>query len=75
MSAVTGVVPNSFVTPWTVGHQAPLSMRFCRQEYRSALLSSAPENLPDPGIEPAHPTSAALAGRFFIMSATEVKGV
>ena len=23
------------VTPWTVAHQAPLSMEFCRQEYWS----------------------------------------
>ena len=22
-----------FVTPWTVAHQAPLSMKFSRQEY------------------------------------------
>ena len=26
-----------FVTPWTVAHQAPLSMRFSRQEYWSGL--------------------------------------
>ena len=25
------------VTPWTVAHQAPLSMRFLRQEYWSGL--------------------------------------
>ena len=23
-----------FVTPWTIAHQVPLSMGFCRQEYR-----------------------------------------
>ena len=28
---------NSFVTPWTVAHQAPLSMGFPRQEYWSGL--------------------------------------
>ena len=33
-------------TPWTVAHQAPLSMGFSRQEYWSGLL------LPSPGIEP-----------------------
>ena len=27
------VVSDSFVTPWTVAHQAPLSMGFSRQEY------------------------------------------
>ena len=29
-----------FVTPWTVVHQAPLSIGFSRQEYWSALSSS-----------------------------------
>ena len=27
-----------FETPWTVAHQAPLSMEFSRQEYWSGLL-------------------------------------
>ena len=27
------VMSDSFVTPWTVGYQAPLSMGFPRQEY------------------------------------------
>ena len=26
-------VSNSFATPWTASHQAPLSMGFSRQEY------------------------------------------
>ena len=46
-----------FVTPWTVAHQAPLSMGFSRQEYWSELLCPSPADLPDPGIEPG---SAAL---------------
>ena len=29
------VMSNSFVTPWTVAHQAPLSMVFSRQEHWS----------------------------------------
>ena len=49
--------------PWTVAHQAPLSMGFPRQEYWSGLSFPPPGDLPDPGIEP---TSPALAGRFFI---------
>ena len=49
------------VTPWTVVHQAPLSMGFPRQEYWSGLPFPSPGDLPDPGIEPASP---ALAGRF-----------
>ena len=32
--------------------QAPLSMRFPRQEYWSGLLFSSPRDLPDLGIEP-----------------------
>ena len=48
-------------TPWTVAHQAPLSMGFPRQEYWSGLPLPSPEDLPDPGTEPASPI---LAGRF-----------
>ena len=40
------------VTPRTAAHQAPLSMRFPRQEYWSGLLFPSPADLPDPGIEP-----------------------
>ena len=41
-----------FATLWTTAHQAPLSMVFSRQEYRSGLPCPPPEDLPDPGIEP-----------------------
>ena len=51
-----------FVTPWTVAHQAPLSMGFSRQEYWSGLPFPPPRDLPNPGIEPSSP---ALASRFF----------
>ena len=51
-----------FVTPWTVAHQAFLSMGFPRQGYWSRLPFPPPGNLSDPGIEPA---VAALAGGFF----------
>ena len=33
------VVSDSFATPWTVAHQAPLSMEFSRQEYWSGCFS------------------------------------
>ena len=36
----------------TVAHQAPLSMRFSRQEYWSGWPRPRPGDLPDPGIEP-----------------------
>ena len=54
-----------FLTPWTVACQAPLSMEFSRQEYRSGQPFSTPGNLPDPGIEPVSLVSSALAGGFF----------
>ena len=42
----------TLVTPWTVAHQAPLSMGFSRQEYWSGLPFLSSGDLPDPGIEP-----------------------
>ena len=39
----------TLVTPWTVAHQAPLSMGCSRQEYWSRLHS--PGDLPNPRIE------------------------
>ena len=45
-----------FATPWTVAHQAPLSMGFSRQEYWSGLPFPSPGYPPDPGIEPGSPT-------------------
>ena len=40
-----------FATPWTVIHQAPLSMGLPRQEYWSGLPLSSPGDLPNPEIE------------------------
>ena len=54
-----------FATPWTVAHQAPLSMGFSRQEYWSGLPLSRPGHLPNPGIQPMSLKSPALAGGFF----------
>ena len=39
------------MTPWTIAHQALLSMEFSRQEYWSGLPFLPPEDLPDPGIK------------------------
>ena len=47
-----------YVTPWTVAHQAPLSMGFPRQEYWSGLPCPSPGDLPNPGIK-----SCLLLGR------------
>ena len=38
--------------PWTIAHQAPLSMRFSRQEYWSGFPCSPSGDLRDPGIKP-----------------------
>ena len=45
-----------FETPWTVAHQAPLSLEFSRQEYWSGLPFLSPGKLSNPGIEPRPPT-------------------
>ena len=55
---------------WTIAHQAPLSMRFSRQEYWSGLPCPPPGDLPNPGIKPTTLTSPELAGRFFTTSTT-----
>ena len=59
-----------FVIPWTVVHQAPLSMEFPRQEFWSWFPFPPPGDLPDPGVEPESLTSPALAGRFITTSTT-----
>ena len=56
---------SDFVSPWTVAHQAPLSMEFSRQEYWNELPCSPPGDLPDLGIEPTSAACPALTGRFF----------
>ena len=51
-----------FATPWTVAHQAPLSMGLSRQENWSGSPFPSPQDLPDPRTEPKSPV---MAGRFF----------
>ena len=50
-------------TPWTVVHQAPLSLEFSREEYWSGLPFPSPKDLPNPGIELA---SLELQTGFFL---------
>ena len=59
-----------FVSPWTVVCQAPLSMRFSRQENWSALPFPSSKDLPDPGIRTMSPVSPVLASGFFTTNAT-----
>ena len=49
------VVSDSFVTPWTIARQVPLSMGFPRQESQSGLPCPSPGDLPNPGIKPESP--------------------
>ena len=53
-----------FVSPWTVAHQAPLSMEFSKQEYWECIAISYPGDTPNPGVELTPLASPALAGRF-----------
>ena len=61
-----------FVTPWTVAHQASLSVGFSRQEYWSGLPFPPPGRLLDPGVKPTSLKSPASAGGHFTTSATFV---
>ena len=49
------------MTPWTVAHQAPLSMGFPRQEFWSGLPFPCLGDFPDPGIEPRSPALQAVS--------------
>ena len=65
MFALSHSVTSDSATPWTVSHQAPLSMGFSRQEYWNGLPFPSPGDLSNPGIKPVSP---ALAGRLFTMA-------
>ena len=49
----------TLATPWTVAHQAPLSMGFSTQEYWSRLPFPSPADLPNPGTKPRSPALQA----------------
>ena len=57
-----------FASPWTVAWQAPLSMRFSRQEYWSGLPCPPLWDLSHPGIKPTSLMSPVLTGRFVTTS-------
>ena len=48
-----------FSTPWTVAHQAPLSMGFSRQPYWSRMPVPVPGDPGNPGMEPRFPALKA----------------
>ena len=43
---------DSFVTPWAVACQTPLSTGFSREEYWSGMTFPFPGDLPNPGSKP-----------------------
>ena len=53
------VMSDSMQPPWTIAHQAFLSMEFSRQEYWSGLPCLPPGDLPDSGIKPRFPALQA----------------
>ena len=62
-----------FVTPWTIGCQASLSMEFSRQEHWKVLPFPPPGGLPNPRIEPASLEFLVLAGGLFTRPTWEVQ--
>ena len=56
------------MTSWSVAHQAPVSMRFLRQEYWSGLPFPSVGDLPNPVIEPTSPAASALPADSFFTS-------
>ena len=57
-----------FATPWTIAHQAPLSMGFSGPEYWSGLPCPPPGDLPDPEIEPMSPVALAFQEDSLLLS-------
>ena len=49
---------DSFATPWTIAHQAPLSMGFPRQEFGAGLSFPSPRDPPDPWVEFTAPAAS-----------------
>ena len=68
---VCSVLPRQFVISWTVAIQAPLSMGFFRQEYRSGLPCPLPRGLPDPGIKHMSPVALTLQADSLLLSHQE----
>ena len=59
------------MTPWTVVHQATVSMGFPRQVYWSGLPLPPPGDLSYPGIKPEYPVSPALQVDYLPLSHRE----
>jgi len=53
------IVPDSLLPPWTVAHEASLSMGFSTEEHWSGLPFPTPGDLPNSGIKPGSPALQA----------------
>ena len=62
------VESNSLQNPWTVTHQAPLSMGVSGRVYGSGFPFPSPKDLPDPGIKHSFPVSPALQADSLLLS-------
>ena len=63
-----------FATPWTVVHQASLSMGFSRKEYWSGLPCPPPGDLPNPGIKSASLYYLTCFGRLVLYHDRHLEG-
>ena len=61
-------------TPWTIAHQAPLSMEFSRQEYWSGLPFPFPGDLPNAGTEPTVSCISCIGGQIIYHCTTHHPG-
>ena len=57
-------------TPWTVAHQAPLSMGILQARIWTGSPCPPPGDLPNPGVRPAVSYVCCIAGGFFTIWAT-----
>ena len=57
-----------FATLWTIAYQAPLSMKFSRQEHWSGSPFPPAGDLPNPGIKPMSPEFPALQADSLLLS-------
>ena len=57
-----------FVAPWTVAHQAPLSMGILQARILEWVAISPPGDLPDAGTEPMSPVAPALQADSLLLS-------
>ena len=72
MCSVASIMSNSLQSPGLQPARLLYPRGFSRQEYWSGLPCPPPGDLPKLGIEPVSLMSPALAGEFFITSATQV---